>query len=988
MPPVNQNPIAVDDSGSGSAGTSLDESHYIETSGAGAIGYSYFTVLSTDTGVTITTDGPTTDPYLYLLRDDGNLTTDDIITYDDDGHTPAGSYNNSIISLTLQPGNYIAAVGDYYLEPNEVISKIGSDDRSGDINLHFESDKDILLQDDSGITTEENTPLEIDVLANDSDPDPLDTLTINTFDAITTGGGSVALNGAGDKLVFDPDTDFDYLAVGESVTTTFTYDVKDNHDAVSNRATVTLEVTGSNDGPLLATTDTTGSVTEDTMTPTLTDTGIIAFTDVDLSDTHSVSVTATSAGALGALNPFITDDSTGDGNGEVTWTYTVDNSAIEYLAPGEIKTETFDVTVADAYGGTDTQTVTVRINALSVVNDTRQMMENETQIDGNVFTNELNPQEEMVVKPGSLTNATASPVGGAGKYGTLDLNFDGSYTYTLTEDMNNLGAGVDRHDEIFTFTAEWHHTIPAGGADIVYDGVTYTAGETIDYSQIEEIKIDIHGQNDQPLIGNVTVSAYEGLTGDTSVLATLGTGVANAADNETFEGQLVLQDLPGQPAGTKDLDTGDKHKFKIDTASINLTSGDLTAAQIAAIKASVGVTLSGAPETGLSFGKYSVQGNFDALSVGDTAVVTFDYYVEDTATSGSVSASDKKTVTLTVHGTNDAVAINLDEITRYNQLIDGDLYKSILANDGHAVGADVNDTVTVTDTVRTDLEFYNNGGQICVDNAGETLKYVPGNGDMITKGHFDFTYAATDGHTDPIAMTTVEVAMKNKDGDQVDFYQFGNACCDTLNGTDKNDMLSGGNGNDTLNGGAGADILYGGAGQDTLVGGAGNDIFIGGTGSDAFSDGRGNDMYVFAKGDGRGTIDDLNLEIYQDAMGHDVINHYFSYNMDEVRFRSVATEDIAIFMNGDDLEIKYSQNADDVVTVSYQDEAHYGIELIQTQINMGTGSGLDKSDIDSLLATISTYDIDASTAGVQTAQNIDDVQGNAYLMGEINAAFA
>ncbi len=622
---------------------------------------------------------------------------------------------------------------------------------------------------------------------------------------------------------------------------------------------------------------------------------------------------------------------------------------------------------------------------IDLENDKRNIVEDQASIDGNVFDNNTrgsfgnNPNLEMVIKPGSLESATgAADINGviAGKYGTLSLNSDGSYEYTLTADMNYLGAGVDLHDEKFTFMTEYHQ----GG----------------DQSRHEEILIDIHGTNDQVLIGDVTVSAYEGRTGDTNVLATL------APDTE-FVGQFALQDLPGQPVGTKDLDTGDTHEFKIDTASIAMTSGDLTPEQIAAIQATIGATLvnPGASDNGAgnpadaNFGKFNVDGNFDALSVGDSAEVTFDYYVEDTSTSGSVSASEKKTVTLTVHGTNDAVAINLDEITNYHQLIDGDLYKSILANDGHAVGADVNDTVTVTDTVRTDLEFYNNGGQICVDNAGETLKYVPGNGDMITKGHFDFTYAATDGHTDPIAMATVEVAMMNRGSgiagryraEEVDYYQFGNACCDTLTGTDKSDMLSGGNGNDTLKGGAGHDILYGGAGQDTLIGGTGNDIFIGGTGSDFFSDERGDDKYVFAKDDGRGTIEDLNLEIYQDAMGHDVINWTQRLNMDEVHFdASVDANEVAIFKNGDDLEIKYSTNSDDVVTVSYQDEAHYGVELITAHNATGT---IRKSEIDALLTTIATYDLDGiATNGVQTAQSVDDVQGNAFLMGEINAAFA
>ena len=671
-----------------------------------------------------------------------------------------------------------------------------------------------------------------------------------------------------------------------------------------------------------------------------------------------------------------------------------------------------------------------------VQKDLVNMLEDTASINGNVFANNIAVPEErnsdMVIKPGSLTSAVPGEAENngviQGKYGTLTIDKnDGSYTYELTENMDYLGAGVDLHDEVFTFTTEYHGRSPeyviayniayeasliasgpvvagntpadnSASAEALADAAGIAAGLAADLaagnigpdsSKVETLTIDIHGTNDQPLIGDVTVSAYEGLTGDTNVLGSLGAGgVANGADNVDFVGQFVLGDVDPVTAGVQtDLDVDDTHEFKIDTASIAMTSDDLSAEQVAAIQATINVNLNAAPEGDADFGKYTVDGNFDALSVGDSAVVTFDYYVQDTNTdSGSVSDSDKKTVTLTVYGTNDAPVIANDIIDSYDDLIDGDLNKSILANDVHAANTDVNDTLEVTGTIATDLEFVNGGGQICVDNAAQTLKYVPGNGEMITKDHFDFTYAASDGHTDPIGTAAVTVAMENKDGDQIDFYQFGSACCDTLTGTDKNDMLSGGNGNDTLNGGAGSDILYGGVGQDTLAGGLGNDIYVGGKDADAFTDIGGSDKYVFAEGDSQGTISDLNLILYNDAMGHLVVNPDYAGNLDEVHFDdSVDQTKIAVFMNGDNLEIKYSDNANDVVTVLNQNEDHYGIEAISVSV---ANTVIDKAELDGLLTTIATYDIDAGTAGVQTAQSVEDVYNNAGLMTQINAAFA
>ena len=72
-------------------------------------------------------------------------------------------------------------------------------------------------------------------------------------------------------------------------------------------------------------TDVTGAVTE-LVTPAgnLTDTGTIAFTDVDLTDVHSVSAVTPSAGALGTLTASVTTDTTGSGlGGVVTWNYSV-----------------------------------------------------------------------------------------------------------------------------------------------------------------------------------------------------------------------------------------------------------------------------------------------------------------------------------------------------------------------------------------------------------------------------------------------------------------------------------------------------------------------------------------------------------------------------------------------------------------------------------------------------------------------------------------
>jgi len=76
---------------------------------------------------------------------------------------------------------------------------------------------------------------------------------------------------------------------------------------------------------------------------------------------------------------------------------------------------------------------------------------------------------------------------------------------------------------------------------------------------------------------------------------------------------------------------------------------------------------------------------------------------------------------------------------------------------------------------------------------------------------------------------------------------------DVINGGDGDDKLSGGAGTDQLTGGSGNDILSGGAGADTLNGGEGNDIIWGGAGGDTLTGGLGADTFQWVLGD-RGSI--------------------------------------------------------------------------------------------------------------------------------------
>src|SRR5205085_660565 len=94
---------------------------------------------------------------------------------------------------------------------------------------------------------------------------------------------------------------------------------------------IDVTITGTNDAPVITAQDLVGAVTELTTAPgsaTLTDSGTISFTDVDLTDVHLVSATGTPVGTtLGSLTAAKDTDTTGSGaGGQLTWTYTVADS--------------------------------------------------------------------------------------------------------------------------------------------------------------------------------------------------------------------------------------------------------------------------------------------------------------------------------------------------------------------------------------------------------------------------------------------------------------------------------------------------------------------------------------------------------------------------------------------------------------------------------------------------------------------------------------
>lgn len=271
-------------SGDYTSGEDLSQDHDIIASGDGSIGYSYFTVHQSTT-VTITTDGPTIDPQLFLFSNDGTLSLDDFITTNDDGWTPAGAFYNSIITITLAPGDYIAAVSDFGLTAQEVVDGLNTNNMIGTVTLNFTANYPIDLYDSNVNTVFYESHDSTDTPLVDDTESDINTIFVGTLDTVTDADttdehtyeiveGSLAVDGEdpGDvtaTIALDVDTweytvegDVNSLAAGETAVITFDYVAIDdsgvgagggpNEPDTSDPATITLTITGTNDQPIVS----------------------------------------------------------------------------------------------------------------------------------------------------------------------------------------------------------------------------------------------------------------------------------------------------------------------------------------------------------------------------------------------------------------------------------------------------------------------------------------------------------------------------------------------------------------------------------------------------------------------------------------------------------------------------------------------------------------------------------------------------------------
>lgn len=271
--------------------------------------------------------------------------------------------------------------------------------------------------DDTG-TTDEDTSVSGQLSIADGDAGQ------ENFTAETIQGNFGALEIQSDgSWTYTPDDRADALAAGVSDEDRL---IVQSADGTTHAVTIT--VTGTNDGPLIAGSGDLGSVSEDGTTTTAT--GALTISDPDDGDTAAVVAQTDVAGTYGSF--------TIDENG--SWTYTLDNSsaATQALADGERQQEVFTVTAIDAAGASTTHDITVTVTGSNdgpVVGGIVDLGAVDEDASG-VIIRATDLLADVTDIDTAETVLTVSDLSVDGQYGSITANADGTWTFTPARDVS------------------------------------------------------------------------------------------------------------------------------------------------------------------------------------------------------------------------------------------------------------------------------------------------------------------------------------------------------------------------------------------------------------------------------------------------------------------------------------------------------------------------------------------------------------------------
>ncbi|MHC4050467.1 VCBS domain-containing protein [Bradyrhizobium sp. 25ACV] len=433
----------------------------------------------------------------------------------------------------------------------------------------------------------------INVLANDANPagGTLRVTSVNTHGIL----GTVSIAADGHNIAYTPGAALQSLRAGQSASETFTYTVT-NSAGLTSTATATVTIQGANDAAIIGT-PSAADVTEDSRNPTLKLTGTIAISDVDQGESAFKTTVGSAVGNFGTLSL----------KADGSYTYSIANSAVQYLGAGEIRVETFTVSALD--GTTKQVSFTVHgtndaavIGAPAFTTVTEDASMPTLSVSGTISISDAD-QNQSTFQAGVIT--------GQGNVGALTLNANGTYSYSVANSaVQYLGAG-DTKVETFTIKS--------------FDGTA------------KQVSFVIKGVNDAAVIGTATVhDVYD----NPSALVLTASGSIGITDVD--QGEATFKPAVGSAAGNLGfllLSSDGSYVYVVaESAAHNLAAG--------AVKVDTfTVTAVDGTTKQVSFSVHGPAGGNHAATIGDPTIadVTEDLAANNAGNLtavGSISVSD------------------------------------------------------------------------------------------------------------------------------------------------------------------------------------------------------------------------------------------------------------------------------------------------------------------------------------------------------------
>ncbi|ELC3159240.1 tandem-95 repeat protein, partial [Vibrio harveyi] len=336
-----------------------------------------------------------------------------------------------------------------------------TDDATVAVTVNPVNDAPVAVND--AVSTDEDTAVTIDVLANDSDPEN-DTLTI-TAASVPAEQGTVAI--VDGKLVFTPAENFN----GDA---TISYTISDGQ--LTDDATVAVTVNPVNDAPVAV---------DDTVT-TDEDTAVTIDVLANDSDPENDQLTITNAsvpaeqGTVAIVDGKLVFTPAENFNGDATISYTISDGQL-----------TDDATVA----------VTVNpVNDAPVAVDDTVTTDEDTAVTIDVLANDSEPENDQL----TITNASVPA-----EQGTVTI-VDGKLVFTPAENFNGdatisytISDGELSDDATVAVTVN-----PVNDAPVAVNDAVSTDEDTA--VTIDVLANDSEPENDQLTITNASVPAEQG----------------------------------------------------------------------------------------------------------------------------------------------------------------------------------------------------------------------------------------------------------------------------------------------------------------------------------------------------------------------------------------------------------------------------------------------------------------------------------------------